>query len=114
MNKLPPIDPPYITLIRTAEGVHEVETLAGGEQQIVPAKPTVKPKQARKPLAQGNDRAAVFLDVPFAEKDDAKHLGAKWDSAMRKWYVPHGFDSNLFSQWWPEGLKSEMQSLGQL
>jgi hypothetical protein len=106
MNNLPPFDPPYTTLVHTAEGIQEVETLADGEQRIVTAKPTAKLKQAPKPLAQGNDRAAIFLNVPFAEKDKAKRLGARWDSAMRKWYVPHNLDINLFSQWLPEGLKS--------
>ena len=25
---------------------------------------------------------------PYAEKDDAKRLGAKWSSGMRTWYAP--------------------------
>jgi hypothetical protein len=106
MNNLPPFDPPYTTLIRTAEGLQEVETLADGEQRIATAKPTAKLKPASKPLAQANDRAVIFLKVPFAEKDEAKRLGARWDSAMKKWYVPHNLDINLFSQWWPEAMKS--------
>ncbi|KAH9257891.1 hypothetical protein BASA81_003910 [Batrachochytrium salamandrivorans] len=28
----------------------------------------------------------VFMDVPFAEKDEAKGLGARFDPAKRKWY----------------------------
>ena len=30
----------------------------------------------------------IYLNCPFAEKDDAKALGAKWDKIKRKWYVP--------------------------
>ena len=30
----------------------------------------------------------VWLDVPYAEKDDAKAKGARWDSAARRWYAP--------------------------
>lgn len=30
----------------------------------------------------------VWLDVPYAEKNDAKAQGARWDSAARRWYAP--------------------------
>jgi hypothetical protein len=29
-----------------------------------------------------------WLDVPYAEKDEAKAHGAQWDSAARRWYAP--------------------------
>ncbi|RZT75509.1 hypothetical protein EV383_6250 [Pseudonocardia sediminis] len=32
--------------------------------------------------------ARAFLDVPFAEKDEAKALGARWDPSARRWYAP--------------------------
>ncbi|WP_237531507.1 DUF5710 domain-containing protein [Streptomyces sp. SID3212] len=32
----------------------------------------------------------IWLDVPFAEKDEAKKGGARWDSAAKRWYAPHG------------------------
>lgn len=30
----------------------------------------------------------VYLDVPYAEKDEAKALGARWDQAARRWFDP--------------------------
>lgn len=30
----------------------------------------------------------IWLDVPFAEKDEAKAAGARWDPAARRWYAP--------------------------
>lgn len=41
------------------------------------------------------------LKVPFAEKDDAKALGARWDPARKCWYVQ---DKDLagFERWLPE------------
>lgn len=30
----------------------------------------------------------VWLDVPYAEKDEAKAQGARWDPAARRWYAP--------------------------
>jgi hypothetical protein len=47
----------------------------------------------------------VYLNVPFAQKDDAKALGAKWDATQKKWYVLDDKDLNLFSQWQSSALK---------
>ena len=30
----------------------------------------------------------LWLDVPYAEKDEAKAHGARWDPAARRWYAP--------------------------
>jgi Domain of unknown function (DUF5710) len=30
----------------------------------------------------------TWLDVPYAEKDEAKAQGARWDPAARRWYAP--------------------------
>ena len=43
--------------------------------------------------------AKTYLNVPYAEKDAAKALGARWDPANKKWYVPAGKDITLFAQW---------------
>lgn len=32
----------------------------------------------------------IWLDVPYADKDQAKTLGARWDSQARRWYAPRG------------------------
>lgn len=45
----------------------------------------------------GSDR--IWLNVPKAEKDDAKVLGARWDRDQRKWYVTVGTDLELFARW---------------
>ena len=41
----------------------------------------------------------VFLDVPYAEKDTAKRLGARWDPIARKWYIQASQDPKPFSRW---------------
>jgi hypothetical protein len=33
------------------------------------------------------DEERAWLDVPFAEKDQAKALGARWDPRARRWYA---------------------------
>lgn len=44
-----------------------------------------------------------FLEVPFREKDEAKLLGARWDAASKKWYVPTELSEQLelFKKWLP-------------
>lgn len=41
------------------------------------------------------------LQVPFAEKDDAKRLGARWDAARKVWYVENKTDLSPFARWLP-------------
>jgi len=40
-----------------------------------------------------------YINVPYAEKDEAKMLGAKWDPQERSWFVPHCISKELFSRW---------------
>lgn len=40
-----------------------------------------------------------YLNVPYAEKDQAKALGARWDPAKKKWYVLNNIDMAIFSRW---------------
>ncbi len=41
------------------------------------------------------------LKVPYAEKDQAKQLGARWDPARKIWYVDGKEDLSDFSAWSP-------------
>lgn len=41
------------------------------------------------------------LKVPFAEKDEAKKLGARWDVGRKVWYVEGKEDLAPFSRWLP-------------
>jgi hypothetical protein len=51
----------------------------------------------KRPIKRG-----LILNVPFAEKDKAKKLGAFWDPEIKKWFVPLGTDSAPFSEWIPK------------
>lgn len=46
--------------------------------------------------------ARTDLKVPFAEKDQAKSLGAKWDVQNKVWYVPEGISPIAFQKWLPQ------------
>ncbi|QKI89183.1 exodeoxyribonuclease VII large subunit [Thiomicrorhabdus xiamenensis] len=43
----------------------------------------------------------IYLNVPFAQKDQAKSLGARWDPIARKWYIPEELQEqkSQFAQW---------------
>lgn len=43
----------------------------------------------------------VTLAVPFAEKDQAKALGASWDAASKSWRVRRQADMQPFAAWLP-------------
>jgi hypothetical protein len=44
------------------------------------------------------ERGAI-LHVPFAEKDQVKKLGARWDPDLKKWFIPIGMDQEPFKKW---------------
>jgi len=50
-------------------------------------------------LSQNTFNKKTFLYVPFAEKDEAKKAGAKWDIESKAWYAPKGADLNKFQKW---------------
>ena len=39
----------------------------------------------------------------YADKDEAKGLGARWDNDAQSWYVPAGVQLDQFRKWLPEG-----------
>ncbi|MCP1674508.1 exodeoxyribonuclease VII large subunit [Natronocella acetinitrilica] len=45
----------------------------------------------------------TYLNVPFAEKDAAKALGARFDGSRKSWFVPPEIDAAAFSRWLPGG-----------
>ena len=49
----------------------------------------------------------IDLQVPYAEKDQAKIHGAQWDTADRTWYAPPGTDLQNLKRWLPKGVLTE-------
>ena len=50
-------------------------------------------------MQAGKER--TYLAVPYAEKDQAKASGAKWDREAKSWYAPAGTDLAAFNAWIP-------------
>lgn len=44
----------------------------------------------------------IILEVPYQEKQEAKDLGARWNSDIKKWCVSQHIDVSSFSRWLPE------------
>ncbi len=121
MNTNPPFDPPYKTLTTTESGTYAIETLADGSTRdlgkvetgdfnasIASASSFNEGRSKASPVKTtsfGNSKAAVYLNVPFADKDKAKAKGARWDATKKKWYAPHGVDLNGFKAWLPESAE---------
>jgi hypothetical protein len=49
----------------------------------------------------------INLSCPFAEKDQAKALGAKWDAAKRVWYIVDVENLTPFMRWMPSSKPRE-------
>lgn len=41
----------------------------------------------------------INLNCPYAEKDQAKSLGARWDAARKTWYIENVEDLTPFMRW---------------
>jgi len=91
-----PFDPPYVIKINGQDGDHWVQVGEDGTQ-VPCAAPLTWPLQTAE--APAPSAQTTILNVPYAEKDEAKKLGAKWDSARKKWYVPQGVNVEPFSRW---------------
>ena len=54
----------------------------------------------------------INLRCPFQDKDLAKQLGARWDSALRVWYIENRDDLTPFARWLPESQGAEVTMAG--
>lgn len=52
------------------------------------------------------------LNVPYAEKDDAKALGASWDPVGRIWYLEAGSSKEAFEKWLPKKVNPKEERKG--
>lgn len=43
----------------------------------------------------------INLEVPFAQKEQVKRLGARWDPQQRVWFINSKFDLDKFAPWIP-------------
>ncbi|MGE4278199.1 MAG: zincin-like metallopeptidase domain-containing protein [Magnetospirillum sp.] len=74
-------------------------------------------KRERNDLTKERTGQPLYIAVPYAEKNEAKAAGAKWDRAAKSWYVPEGVDPAGFSKWagkaTPKAELSPQEEFGQ-
>jgi len=70
----------------------------------------LNPQVPKQSVARGSDSPTemkpkadvIYLRCPFAEKDEAKAMGARWDAAAKKWVVTDTPDNRAkFIKWIP-------------
>lgn len=61
-------------------------------------------------ISDGSD-GRLYIDVPIAEKDDAKALGARWDAVQRCWYVKTDEYQGGVARWSPKTLRRTHPSI---
>lgn len=70
-------------LERSAQGVASEQTISEPQEPAMS-----EPRQPR-----------TYIAVPFAEKNEAKIAGAKWDRSAKSWYIPEGVDPAGLAKW---------------
>ncbi|SFK98089.1 Antirestriction protein ArdC [Nitrosomonas aestuarii] len=50
-----------------------------------------------------------YLAVPYADKDQAKAAGARWDKTAKAWYVGEHADIRALQRWFPENVARQQQ-----
>jgi len=66
-----------------------------------PAPPTPAAASPPTPVRPTGRGERLSLDVPFAEKDQAKRNGARWDPGARTWFAPPGSNLDGLRRWLP-------------
>jgi hypothetical protein len=61
-------------------------------------------------LSDGSD-GRLYIDVPKAEKDEAKALGARWDGSLFCWWVPTDDYTGGITRWPPKTLNRTHPSI---
>ena len=58
-------------------------------------------EEAASPPANPTSVDRLYLDCPYADKDEAKALGARYDPDRREWYAPDAANTSAFARWIP-------------
>ncbi|MBM4206808.1 MAG: hypothetical protein FJ190_01920 [Gammaproteobacteria bacterium] len=51
----------------------------------------------------------IYLDVPFIDKDQAKQIGARWDTSIKSWYARDICDAHKLIRWTKSADKTEVR-----
>lgn len=89
-------------LFQAAKQAEKLRGLALDPEKAVERVAEPDPSPATAGLKPEITQDRVILQVPYAEKDQAKAAGAKWDRENKFWVAEAGADLSKLTQWLPE------------
>lgn len=84
------------------EAVEQWHKAADALRESRQAQAQTRQEQDPRPVLVENGEKAMertWLNVPYAEKNQAKAQGARWDREARSWYAPEGTDLGGLKKW---------------
>lgn len=96
--------------IEKTGGTRTVVREDGRSEAVKPVREEFPTSETSAPTDTPPAPRRVYINVPFAEKEQAKGLGAKWDKGRKSWYVPEELGPDAaekhFKKWMdvPQGL----------
>lgn len=88
------------TWVMEPEKRPELEQAAQSAKAAAMERPIKEQPEPKQEAAMPEERKTrTYIAVPYAEKNEAKAAGAKWDRAGKSWYVPEGLDPAPFAKW---------------
>ena len=61
--------------------------------------PSSAAQKMRSSNGSANSTERYYIHCPYAEKEEAKSLGARWDPARKQWYYTSPDQAHLFRRW---------------
>ncbi len=81
-------------------------SLAGPLKQwqdgAIPPPPVIEAPPPEEEVEVDKPYAGIYINVPFAEKGEAKASGARWDGVAKKWYAPSEYAWSTRLQKWQD------------
>ncbi len=78
----------------------EIQQEQSQEHSISPIQAPVLAIEPKEPVMLNQPTERLYLNVPYAEKNQAKAKGAIWDREVKSWYIgPHGDTEELITRW---------------
>lgn len=88
------------------QGFEQQQTQTADQVETIATPTLTDPNE----VAMTTETERVYFEVPFAEKNDAKALGAKWDRDAKQWFAPAGTDLAPIDQRWSRAGAAEANS----
>ena len=85
------------------QGFEQQQTQSADQVETIATPTLTDPSE----VAMTTESERVYFEVPYAEKNAAKELGAKWDREAKQWFAPAGTDLAPLDQRWNRAGQAE-------